>query len=99
MKAMYERYRDRGFEIIGFSADENVDHLGKFIEKEKLPWLNASEALSRRQNLADSRKKYEINAYPTPILIGKDGKVIRADARGMILAKELEQLFAKTTSR
>lgn len=95
MKAMYENYHDKGFEIIGFSVDEDVEQLTTFIKKEELPWLNASEVLSKKQNLPDSREKYDINAYPTSILIGRDGKVIRADARGMVLAKELRELFLK----
>ena len=71
-----------------------MDALKAMIEKEELPWLNASEVLSKEKNLADSREKYNIIAYPTSILIGKDGKVIRADARGNILFQELQKLFA-----
>jgi thiol-disulfide isomerase/thioredoxin len=93
MKNIYKMFHDKGFEIIAFSVDEDVEHLKKFVEKEQLLWLNASEVLSNKQNLADSRKKYDINAYPTTVLIGKDGKVIRGGARGMILIKELQKLF------
>jgi thiol-disulfide isomerase/thioredoxin len=94
LKNVHKGYHDKGFEIIAFSVDEDVEHLKQFVEKEELPWLNASEVLSQKANLADSRQKYDINAYPTTVLIGKDGKVIRGDARGSILYKELRRLFA-----
>ena len=93
MKLIYEIYHDKGFEIIAFSVDEDLDALKAMIEKEELPWLNASEVLSKEKNMADSRTQYNIIAYPTSILIGKDGKVIRADARGNILFEELQKMF------
>ena len=43
---------------------------------------NSSEKLSLERNLPNSRERYKVNGYPTSILVGKDGKVIRADARG-----------------
>jgi len=94
LKNIHKAYHDKDFVIIAFSVDEDVEHLKQFIEKEELPWLNASEVLSKKANLADSRKKYDINAFPSTILIGRDGKVIRGDARSTILYKELRKLFA-----
>lgn len=93
MTQAYEEWHEHGFEIIAFSTDEDLDALKAMIDKEKLPWLNASEKLSLERNLADSRKRYKIDAFPTSILIGKDGKVIRADARGGILNLELAKLL------
>jgi len=94
LKDIHKAYHDKDFAIIAFSVDEDMEHLKQFVEKEELPWLNASEVLSKKANLADSRKKYDINAFPTTILIGRDGKVIRGNARSTILYKELYKLFA-----
>ena len=95
LKHTYEFFHDKGFELIAFSVDEDVEHLKQFVEKEELPWLNASKVLSKGANLADSREKYDIKAFPTTVLIGKDGKVIRGDARGWLLNQELRRLFAE----
>ena len=96
MKLVYDTYHKLGFEIIALSVDEDLDVWKAMIEKEELPWLNASEKLSLAQNLPNSREKYKIIAYPTPILIDRDGKVIHTDARGNILFEELEKLLPKT---
>ena len=93
MKRVYEAFHDRGFDIIAFSTDDDLDVLKAMIEKEQLPWLNASEKLSLAQKLPDSRKKYNVNAFPTSILIDREGVVVRADARGRILFQELNKLF------
>ena len=93
MKRVYEAFHDRGSEIIAFSTDDDLDVLKAMIEKEQLPWLNASEKLSLAQKLPDSRKKYNVNAFPTSILIDREGIVVRADARGSILFQELNKLF------
>jgi thiol-disulfide isomerase/thioredoxin len=93
MKRVYQAFHDRGFEIIAFSTDDDLDVLKAMIEKEQLPWLNASEKLSLAQKLPDSREKYKINAFPTSILIDREGVVVRADARGSILYQELNKLF------
>src|SRR5262245_30929430 len=40
LKKMYETYHPRGFEVIGISQDRTMDALTKFLQKEKLPWVN-----------------------------------------------------------
>src|SRR5260370_38395244 len=40
VKKLYETYHDRGFEVVGISQDRTMDALTKFLEKEKLPWIN-----------------------------------------------------------
>ena len=79
LKTFYKNWHEeRGVELIGISADDDLDVLKAFIEKEQLAWPNASEKLSKEQNLPDSREKYNINAWPTTILIDQNGKVVRA---------------------
>lgn len=78
LKTFYKNWKERGVELIGFSVDEDLETLKKYVEKESLPWPNASEKLSKERNLPDSRKKYEIDSYPTTILIDQNGNVVRA---------------------
>jgi thiol-disulfide isomerase/thioredoxin len=79
LKTFYKNWHEeRGVELIGISADDDLDVSKAFVEKEQLAWPNASEKLSKEQNLPDSREKYNINAWPTTILIDQNGKVVRA---------------------
>jgi thiol-disulfide isomerase/thioredoxin len=93
LKSFYEGWhKSRGVELIAFSVDEDLDALKAFVEKEQLPWKNASEKLSKEQNLPDSREKYGIIAYPTMILIDKDGKVVLSGNGLYSISQELWKL-------
>ncbi|MBR5759804.1 MAG: TlpA family protein disulfide reductase, partial [Thermoguttaceae bacterium] len=83
VKALYEKYHDAGFEVVGYSVDEDLDVLREFEENEKLPWKTMSEKLSMdKKNDKDEpvyknlSAYYGVNAIPTMILVGKDGKAI-----------------------
>jgi thiol-disulfide isomerase/thioredoxin len=94
LKMFYENWhRDRGVELIGISVDDDLYALKAFVEKEQLAWPNASEKLSKEQNLPDSREKYNINAYPTTILIDQNGKVVRAGNGLYSILSEIWKLF------
>ncbi|MCL2117985.1 MAG: TlpA family protein disulfide reductase [Planctomycetaceae bacterium] len=94
LKTFYENWhRDRDVELIGFSVDDDLDALKAFIEKEQLAWPNVSGKLSQRQNLPDSQSKYNINAYPTTILIDQNGKVVRAGSGLYSIIREVGKLF------
>ena len=100
VKALYEKYHDAGFEVVGYSVDEDLDVLREFEENEKLPWKTMSEKLSMdKKNDKDEpvyknlSAYYGVNAIPTMILVGKDGKAIDTEARGDHLKELLEKQF------
>ena len=94
--ALYEKYHEAGFDVLGYSLDSDLDALKKFEEERKLPWKTASRKMSMEAegkdyvNLTDY---YGINAIPTMVLVGKDGKVLDTHARGAHLKELLEGLF------
>ncbi|MGL4593836.1 MAG: redoxin family protein [Thermoguttaceae bacterium] len=91
LKAQYEKYHDKGFEVIGISVDENMEALTQSVEKHNLPWLILADA-----KLKDSVKminRFAISGVPCCILVGRDGKVISVEARGERLEEELKKLF------
>lgn len=96
VKAMYEKYHEAGFEVVGYSIDKDVDALKKFEEEEKLPW----KTMSREVTLQAKDKEYKnmaayygINSIPRMILVDKDGKVIDTNARGEHLTELLKKAF------
>jgi len=95
-------FQEKGLEIIAFGVDENVDRLKESVEDLNPRWQNASRVLSIRQNLTDSQEKYNINRFPTFVLIDRDGKVIRAmvgnDTRGLVPVGSVCQLGAEILS-
>jgi len=86
LKEVYEAYHDRGFEIVGVSVDRTREALEEFLEENPVPWTN----LYGDDGPPEAVNKYGITGVPTYILVGADGKVISADARG-----QLDELLAE----
>ena len=80
LKQLYQQYKDKGFEILGI-AYEN----GASLQEQKKSWLQAvtEDGLPWIQLLnnegADKQdivKLYGISAFPTKILLDKEGKIL-----------------------
>ena len=72
----YEKYNDKGFDILSLSVDS--EELVKLFRerKWKMPWKN-SVIVGNKQILKD----FEVSSYPTPILVSAEGKVLVKDAK------------------
>ncbi len=91
MKDTYERYRDKGFEILGVSDDSKKEAWLKAIADDKLPWAQVVDEFPVRYKPARVCTLYGIHYLPTTILI---------DREGMIIAKNLhEQELEDTLAR
>ena len=87
VKKMYETYHSRGFEVIGISQDRAMEPLTKFLEKEKLPWVNLFDQ-EKGNGLADY---YGVMSIPLAILVDQQGRVVSMEARGEELGRLLEK--------
>lgn len=92
VKKAYERFHDKGLEIIGISLDDDKTKLDAFLRKNELPWPQAFSGDGWDDATA---KKYGIQSIPAMFLIGKDGKVVAVNTRGPALASKLEELLGK----
>lgn len=98
VKECYNKYHDKGFDVVGISLDQGRDVLEKFIEKEKLPWTQLFEDdVHKGEGWSHPMVRYYgINAIPAAILLDKEGKVVSMAARGEDLPKLVEKLLGKT---
>jgi thiol-disulfide isomerase/thioredoxin len=87
---LYNKYKDKGFDIIGVSLDKEKDPWVKAIADDKLTWHHVSD-LKFWQN--EAAVKYGIQSIPSTILLDKDGKIIAKNLRGDALAQKLEELL------
>jgi peroxiredoxin len=78
----YQKYHDKGFEIIGISLDQDKDSLTNFIKEKNMTWQQYFDGQGWQNKLA---VKYGINSIPANYLIGKDGKIIDKELRGQAL--------------
>ena len=93
MKRLYEKYHDKGFEIVGISIDEDLEVLEKGLERLQLPWISLADEKRKKAGQETMKNRLAASAVPHCILVGRDGKVICVEARGKKLADELERMF------
>lgn len=85
--AAYDKYRGKGFEVVGISLDRDRKALEKFIAERKMSWLHIHD---QQNELAG---KYGVRAIPTTYLIGADGTLVASGLRGEALEQQLEKLL------
>jgi len=87
---LYQKYHDKGFEILGVSLDKTKEEWVKAIKADQLSWLHVSD-FQFWQNTA--ARLYSVNEIPQSFLLDKDGKIIAKGLRGDLLAAKLNELF------
>lgn len=87
---LYDKYKNKGFEILGVSLDRDKNAWLNAIEKDKLTWLHISD-LQFWQSIA--AKTYQIQAIPATYLVDKQGTIIAKNLRGEELANKLKEVL------
>ena len=84
IKAVYEKYHDKGFDVIGVSLDEDAAVLREFIKEKEIPWRQIFDGQKWAGHLV---QQYGVRSIPAPFLIDRKGKVISVKARGHLLSE------------
>ena len=92
VKAAYEKYHARGFEIIGISLDQEEAKLTGFLKEQKMTWAQFYDGKGWENELA---VKYGVQSIPATFLLDGEGKVIARNLRGAALDKAVAQALAK----
>jgi thiol-disulfide isomerase/thioredoxin len=89
----YQKYHDKGFEIIGVSLDrDNKGVLDKFLaDHPDMKWPQFYDGKFWKNELA---VLYGVSSIPATFLIDKAGKVYRVGLRGKALDEAIEKLLA-----
>ena len=87
---VYERFKDKGFTVVGYSLDNSEKAWIGAVEKDGMPW----EQLSGMHGVKiDASKLYGVTAIPSNFLLDPEGKIVGIDLRGERLERTLEQIF------
>ena len=90
VKKLYDTYKDKGFDIVGLSFDNNKENWISAIKKLELPWHHLSD-LKGWQCVAAST--YGIDAIPATLLIGPDGKIVASNLGATEVGEKLKTLL------
>jgi peroxiredoxin len=88
----YNKYHDKGFDILAVSLDEKKDKWMEAIAKDGLPWTHVSDLKGWKNAAA---QMYNISAVPSNLLLDKNGNIVAKDLRAEELQKKLEEIFGK----
>ena len=88
VKKVYEKYKDKGFDVIGISLDNDETRLRNFLKEKNIPWRQVFSGKGWESPVA---QQYGIVSIPNMWLIDKEGKLISNNARG----EKLESMVAE----
>ncbi len=89
---IYDKFREKGFEIYSVSLDGEKEDWLKAIKKDKITWMQVIDPGGWETPTA---ARWEIVALPTSYLIDRDGRLIAMDLEGKHLEKALKELIDK----
>ena len=92
VRALYAKYKDKGFEVLGVSLDRDMNAWKKAIADDQLPWNHISDLKGWQSAHAAA---YSVSSIPQTLLIDKEGKLIVRNLRGESLAAKLYELFGE----
>ena len=87
----WEKYHEKGLEIVGVSFDRDHEQWLKAIADDKLTWHHVSD-LSYWENAAG--KMYGIRSIPSNFLMDENGVILAWNLREEALQEKLGELFA-----
>ncbi len=87
---LYNKYKDKGFEVFGVSLDRTRETWEKAIEEDGLEWTQVSDL---KYFNSEAAATYQINAIPATYMIDPDGNIFAKDLRGITLENKLAEIF------
>ncbi len=87
---LYKEYKDKDFEILGVSFDENRDAWVKAIKQDHLLWTQVSDLKGWNSSAG---KLYGVNSIPHTVLLDKNGIIIAKNLRSETLRKKISELL------
>lgn len=90
VKAAYEKYKSKGFEIYGVSLDRDLNDWVEAIKKDGITWPQVSDL---RFWDCVAAKQYNVQSIPFTVLLDKEGKIIAKNLRGDELEAKLKEVL------
>lgn len=91
LKTAYQRYRDKGFEILAVNLDEDAEAWRKAsVDDYAVRWLNVSDNQAFGSPVA---KMYRVRGIPANFLVDADGKTVARHLRGEAVSDTLASLL------
>lgn len=101
---LYEKYRSKGFEIVGVNTGINNDKKPEYVQRflnettfeggKKITWPNLLDAITATRSNASLSEYYGVENLPETVLIGRDGNVLKLNLRPSALELEIQNALS-----
>lgn len=88
--AVYEKYKDKGLNVLGVSLDRNAEEWKRAIADDGLTWNHVSNIAYFNDPIA---RLYNISAIPASFILDENGVIIAKDLRGEALGAKISELL------
>lgn len=86
----YNRFKDKGFTVLGVSLDKGKEPWVKAIEDDQLTWTHVSELKEWDGQVST---QYKVEGIPASFVLDPAGKIIAKNLRGIELEKFLQSVL------
>lgn len=90
VKALYETYKDQGFDILGVSLDRSKDSWVKAIAQDGLTWHHVSDL---KYWSSQAARTYGVSSIPHTVLVDREGRIVAKKLRGAALEKKVAEML------
>ena len=87
---LYNKYKDKGLEILSVSLDDELKDWKKAVTKDKITWMNGID-LGGWDAMAAI--KWQVDALPSSFVVNKNGDVVAINPEKDELEKKVKQLL------
>lgn len=88
----YQKYHDKGFEIIGISLDSDMRTLQNFLDANEIEWRQACDGKGWKGDIV---QQYGVDGIPATFLVDAEGNLIASNLRGSALDRKLGEIFSE----
>ncbi|WP_316844812.1 TlpA disulfide reductase family protein [Pedobacter psychrodurus] len=89
----YKRFKNKKFDVIGVSIDDNVEDWKRALTQDQMPWVMVSDLKGHQNEIA---QYFGIVGVPSTLLIDPNGKIIARNLTGKSLTLKLEEIFEES---
>lgn len=86
----YKRFKDKGFEIVGISLDDDKIAWTKALTVMNMTWPQMSDLKGWKSELG---APYNVSSIPYTLLVDKDGNIVGENLKGEALTQKLEEIL------
>ncbi|MFS4491785.1 DUF4369 domain-containing protein [Maribacter sp. 2308TA10-17] len=88
--AVYQKYHDKGLNVVGVSLDRKAEDWKKAIQDDGLTWNHVSHIQYFNDPIA---KMYNVDAIPAAFLLDENGVIVAKNLRGPALEAKVAELL------